>query len=150
MNRKPHEVNMAEFSQIDCNWVAGFVAGDGSFGVKITKRGARFKVELRFRITQHIRDKRLLEAIALLLECGKVVVIIGGEACDLSVITIPDNTNKIIPFFNKHPIGTVKGKDFNDFVSVANLMQQGAHLTPKGLAKIRKIKSNMNNSRVNK
>ena len=63
--------------------------------------------------------------------------------------TIPDNINKVIPFFNQYPIGTVKEKDFKDFALAAEVIKTKAHLTPEGLAKIRLIKSNMNNGRIN-
>ena len=42
----------------DSNWVAGFVTGDGSFDVKITQQQTNnigYRVQLRFRISQHAR-----------------------------------------------------------------------------------------------
>ena len=63
--------------------------------------------------------------------------------------TIPDNINKVIPFFNQYPIRTVKEKNFKDFALAAEIIKTKAHLTLEGLAKIKELKSKMNNSRMN-
>ena len=80
---------------------------------------SKYQVELRFRITQHIRDAHLLGIIAKYLDCGKVYIRSTGNACDLVVNTFPDNINKIIPFFLKHPIGTIKEKKLRYFTKAA-------------------------------
>lgn len=41
----------------------------------------------------------------------------------------------------------IKSKDFNDFVKIAELMKNKAHLTSEGLDKIRKIQIEMNKGR---
>lgn len=148
MERPLHLVNYDKFKSIDPHWLSGFTAGDGSFNIKITERSkTKFQVELRFRITQHIRDSQLLVIIANYLGCGKVYIRSTNLACDLVVHTFPDNINKIIPFFNKYPLRTNKEKDFKSFVLAAECVKNKSHLTPEGLATIRKIKSNMNNNR---
>lgn len=148
LERPLHLVDSVEFLNIDPNWISGFVAGDGSFDIKITNRKSKYQVELRFRITQHIRDAHILGVIAEYLGCGKVYIRSTGLACDLVVINFPDNINKIIPFFNKHPIGTIKENDFKDFILAAELITNKAHLTLEGLAKLKEIKLNMNNLRI--
>ena len=149
LERPLHLVDLDEFKNIDPHWISGFVAGDGTFDIKITQRGSRFQVELRFRITQHIRDAHLLGVIAGYFGCGKVYVRSNGTACDLFINTIPDNINKVIPFFNQYPIRTVKEKNFKDFALAAEIIKTKAHLTLEGLAKIKELKSKMNNSRMN-
>ena len=56
----------------DPNWISGFVSAEGNFDVRMphlnTKLGQR--VQLRFRITQHYRDKILLENIKKYLGCS--------------------------------------------------------------------------------
>lgn len=145
--RPLHLVNSEEFKTIDPNWISGFTDGDGSFSIKITKRINTYQVELRFRITQHIRDAHLLGVIAEYLECGKVYTRYNKLACDLEVYTFKDNIIKVIPLFNKYPLRTVKEKDFKDFISVAGYIKDKHHLTPEGLALITAIKSNMNKFR---
>lgn len=43
-----------------------------------------------------------------------------------------DIYNKVIPFFNNHPLQSVKVLDFQDFCLIANLMENKDHLNPKG------------------
>jgi len=64
------------------------------------------------------------------------------------VTEFSDVTEKIIPFFYKHPIEGKKSLDFAHFKRVAELMKDKAHLTEKGLSQIRLIKSKMNILRV--
>jgi len=148
LERPLHLVNSTEFKNIDPNWISGFVAGDGTFDIKVTKRKSKYQVELRFRITQHIRDAHILGIIAEYLGCGKVYIRSTSLACDLVVNNFPDNINKIIPFFKKYPIGTNKENDFKDFTLASELITNKAHLTIEGLAKINEIKSNMNSLRI--
>nr|WDS46445.1 LAGLIDADG homing endonuclease [Cyathus striatus] len=147
LNRAIHLVNSSEFKTIDPYWISGFVDGDGSFSVKIYQRKTSYQVELRFRITQHIRDAHLLGVIAESLECGKVYTRANNLACDLEVFNFQDVFKKIIPFFQKYPLQTVKEKDFKDFSIVAGYMQNKDHLTPEGLELIRVLKFQMNNFR---
>ena len=150
LDRPLHLVDPAEFKNIDPNWISGFVAGDGTFDIKVTKRKSKYQVELRFRITQHIRDAHILGIIGEYLGCGKVYIRSTGLACDLVVNNFPDNINKIIPFFKKYSIGTIKENDFKDFSLAAELITNKAHLTIEGLAKINEIKLNMNSLRIKK
>lgn len=148
LERPLHLVDLAQFKKIDPNWISGFVAGDGSFDIKINKRKSKYQVELRFRITQHIRDAHILKFIAEYFGCGKVYIRSTGLACDLVVQTFPDNIKKIIPFFKKYPILTFKERDFKDFTLAADLIKNKSHLTVEGLAKIKEIKLNMNSLRI--
>jgi len=75
-----------------------FVAGDGTFDIKITKITNRYQVELRFRITQHIKDAQLFKVIAEYFCCGKIHIRSTGLACDFVVNIFPDNLNKLFFF----------------------------------------------------
>ena len=63
------------------------------------------------------------------------------------IITKFKDNLKIIPFFEKYPIIGVKAKDYQDFVSIIELMKNKVHLTTQGLEKIRLIQSGMNKRR---
>jgi hypothetical protein len=63
------------------------------------------------------------------------------------VTNLSDIKEKIIIFFKEYSILGVKHQDFQDFVEVAGLMEDKAHLTLDGLEKIKKIKSGMNRGR---
>jgi hypothetical protein len=65
----------------------------------------------------------------------------------LVVTKFSDIAEKIIPFFDKHPVQGIKSRDYQDFKRVVELMKVKAHLTIEGLAQIRDIKAGMNTGR---
>lgn len=91
----------------DPNWIAGMVSGDGCFDVRIikltTKKGGS-RVQLRFRITQHDRDIKLMELIIKYLGSGKIYKYSGKSAVSLTIVKFSDITNIIIPLFDKNPL----------------------------------------------
>lgn len=102
-------------------------------------------VKLKFQITQHERDKELLNLIILYFNCGTVK---SDRICKVFTVTnFEDVLNKIIPFFQKYPLHGVKRFEFFDFVKAADLIKDKAHLTSEGLDKILAIKSGMNSGR---
>nr|QBM31582.1 hypothetical protein [Arthrobotrys musiformis] len=58
----------------DPYWIAGFVSGEGNFSVNITKSTNKIgkRVQLRFRVTQHERDLKLLEVLIKYLGTGSI------------------------------------------------------------------------------
>lgn len=135
---------------IDYNWLSGFFSGDGCFFVNTPV--ARncvlgYTVKLSLNITQHLRDKILMEKIVETLMCGNVYKH-SEEAVVLKISTFKDINGDIIPLFNKYPIKGVKYLDFKDFCSVALMVRNKMHLTVEGLDEIRRIKSGMNKGRV--
>lgn len=134
-------------TSLDPNWVAGFTSSEGCFFVVVTKSKTRvgFAVFLRFKITQHLRDKLLMISLIKYFNCGKVYQ--NRNAVDYRVEKFDDIVNKIIPFLKKHWIEGVKAQDFKDFCRVAELMKDKKHLTKEGLEEIKKIKVGMNKGR---
>ena len=131
----------------DPNWIAGFTAAEGCFYVKIAKSNTKigWRVQLWFKITQHIRDKQLMNKLIKSLGCG--IICEREKVIDFRVTKFAYIENKIIPFFNNYPILGVKSKDFSDFVLIAELMKENKHLTKEGLEQIKKIKVGMNTGR---
>lgn len=129
----------------DPKWLAGFSSGEGSFMVLIRKSSSHktgFQVELIFKLTQHLRDEKLISSLVEYLDCGNIHIY--KETVNWRVSKFRYITDKVIPFFDNHPIQGVKYKDFVDFCKVVALMKNKAHLTQDGLDKINKIKSGMN------
>ena len=148
LERPLHLVQPSEFKKINPMWLVGFTDGAGSFGIKTMKRAnGKYQIGVRFRLAQHIRDHHLLTLITEYLGCGKVYLMSGGLACSLEVFSYSDMTTKIIPFFETHSLLTEKAKDFKDLTLVSDLIKNKEHLTVEGLAKINKIKSNINMNR---
>jgi len=108
----------------DLNWIAGFTSAEGCFSVSISQSN-RTKIgqviQLKLKITQHNRDKKLLELIVKSLNCGAVYSH-SKSASDFQVVNFEDITKKIIPFFNQYSILGVKYLDFTDWCNIATLM----------------------------
>lgn len=125
----------------DPNWISGFVDAEGCFFVRLTSTST--SASLVFKIAQHVRYAKLLEEFSKYFNCGyyKFSSKTGGEF----VVTKFDDINKlIIPFFKKYPILGSKSLDFEDFVKVAELIQ---NKTPLSKEWIQQIKSGMNKGR---
>lgn len=134
----------------DSNWLAGFTEAEGCFYVSINKSKTKtgFAVQLKFQITQHSRDKQLMECLETYLGCGRYEARSQNiQAGNFAVSKLSDITEKIIPFFDKYPILGYKSKDYADFKQVSQLIQNKAHLTDEGLDQIKKIKAGMNTGR---
>ena len=134
----------------DPNWVAGFVTGDGGFDVRITQQSSNsigFRVQLRFRISQHERDLKLMEVLVKYLGSGKIYKYPGKPAVVLTIFKFSDINSLIIPFFEKNPLLGVKLIDYLDWCKIANLINKGLHLTEEGINFIREIQSRMNKGR---
>jgi hypothetical protein len=88
------------------NWISGFVSAEGNFDVRIPKLNSKlgYRVQLRFRITQHYRDKILLENIIKYLGSGKLYIYPNYTAVSLVIVNFSDINNIIIPFFEKNPL----------------------------------------------
>nr|AYE93362.1 LAGLIDADG homing endonuclease [Termitomyces sp.] len=87
----------------DPNWISGFVTAEGCFDVNIPESTNKIghRVQLRLRITQHDRDKRLMEHIIKYLGSGKIYKYPKTPAVNVTIINFSDITNILIPFFEK-------------------------------------------------
>lgn len=147
------------------NWISGFASGDSTFSISI-ENSSTSKVGKRVRLIYgtclHIRDRNLLVLISNyfnnlnfgLNNMNKKAVIAkdvnvhtSKNICLLQFKNTSDIYNKIIPFFDKHPIHGVKSLDFEDFKKVANLVESKEHLSKDGLKKIYTIVKSMNLNR---
>jgi len=140
----PYSSNLA----INPYWLAGFVAGDGSFGCY--KRGDKYKnYYCSFRISQNVIDISLLVLIQKYLKCGKVFKFKNGM-CDLSVYAIEDLNKVIVPFFINYKLETSKEKDFICFQEILNVFNKKGFRTEwkkEDLQIIKDLILSMNNYR---
>ena len=104
-----------------------------------------YRVNLLFKLSQHSRNDNLMQYLIEYLDCGNIYK--HQDEISFQVVKFSDLTQKIIPFFKKYPFEGVKLLDFLDFVKVAELMENKAHLTEEGLNEIRAIKAGMNRNR---
>jgi LAGLIDADG endonuclease len=134
---------------LDPNWIAGFAIGEGCFFLSIFKSNKNkigHAVQLIFKLTQHKKDKQVLELIDKFLNCWAVYYH-SENAFVFKVTNFADIKKIIIPMFKVHPIQGIKQLDYQDFFKVAALINKGKHLSHKGLAQILLIKDRMNTKR---
>jgi hypothetical protein len=107
---------------LDPNCISGFVSAEGNFDVRMPATNSKlgYRVQLRFRITQHSRDIRLMEKIVEYFVSGKIYKYSGnavrclGGGNPTTVVDFTQITNIIIPFFQKNPIIDIKLYDYLD------------------------------------
>lgn len=148
----PVKRDIIETTEIsDPMWVAGFVSGEGNFdaGIRKATDTRKERVYLRFRITQHERDLKLMELLIKYLGAGRIEINRRENTTTVTIVVgdFSDIINKIIPFFDLYPILGVKYLDYQDWSKIANKMKLGEHKTQKGLEDIKRIESGMNQAR---
>ena len=135
--------------KLNALWVVGFVDGEGCFFVGInphSEMSARFQVLPEFTVVQHQRDIQLLHALKTFFGCG-VVRRNHGNRMAFRVRRLEHLSERIVPFFEKHPLMSKKRVDFEKFRKVILLMQKGEHLEAEGIERIRAIACTMNTAR---
>jgi len=127
--------------------MAGFSSGDSSFNIKISKSETSklgVRVQLRFSIGLHLREKEFVQHLSTYFDLTKDYVYYGDNSISFQVTNTKDITNVIIPFFMKYPIKGCKSLDFMEFNKVVRIINNNKHLTKEGFNEILNIKSNMN------
>ena len=136
---------------LDSQWIVGFVDGEGCFHVGVARHpemSLGVQVLPEFVVVQHVRDVKVLHALKQHFGCGVVRRNHGDRMC-LRVRKLEHLAERIIPFFERHPLKTLKRQDFVRFRRVILMMQEGRHLTPEGLEQITKVAQGMNRGRTN-
>ena len=147
----PNSNNQQERLKIE-NWIVGFVDGEGCFSVSIIKNSTTksgWQVFPEFVITQGEKSVKSLKAIQSYFNCGKVYINRRKDnhkenLYRYCVRSKKELQEKIIPFFLKNPLRTAKAEDFNKFLKIIKIMNQGRHLKKNGKVKIAKIIQKMN------
>ena len=131
---------------LEVGWyLTGFADGEGSFNVSFRPRkdyGFPWKISLCFNISQ--RDSVILSQYKRHLGCGTMRQRRDGvwyyEVDNL--VAIREN---VIPFFKRFGFRSSKKKrDFAKFVKLAEIMEQGRHLTVEGVEEVLAIRHDMN------
>lgn len=138
------EVNIP--SKLNPNWLSGFITAEGSFFISLyinDKRKAGYAVSLAFSLSQHIRDKELLERLVNFLACGRIMQNPNRQTIEWVITKSDDLNQKLIPFLTKYWLSGVKQLDFNRFKEASLLIENKMHLTPEGVKVIKDIKDSM-------
>ncbi len=131
--------------RLDAQWITGFVDGEGCFHIAISRLPEMtlgWQVLPEFRVVQHQRDVALLQRLKEYFGFG----VVGRNHGDRQEFRVRgmENLEKLIRFFNEHPLQSDKRKDFELFCQVVDMMKQKEHLTKEGLKNIANIASQMN------
>ncbi len=132
-------------------WVVGFVDGEGCFYVGVNRQPSMklgWQVLPEFRVVQHERDVALLEQLREFFRCGQITVN-HGDRKELRIRGLKELSERVVPFFETHPLRTVKRSSFECFAEVIRLMQRGDHLTTEGLTRITELAGRMNRGSQN-
>ena len=132
-------------------WVVGFVDGEGCFFVGVNRQPTMkvgWQVLPEFRVVQHERDVALLEQLREFFGCGRITTN-HGDRQELRIRGLRELSERVVPFFEMHPLRTVKRASFDCFAEVIRLMQRGEHLTLEGLTQIRELAGRMNRGSQN-
>ena len=133
-------------ASLEAYWVVGFVDGEGCFFVGVNghpEMTSGFQVLPEFTVVQHERDVQLLYALKQFFGCG-VVRVNHEDRMAYRVRKLAHLKERIIPFFETHPLKSKKWVDFLKFKKTLLLMDRGEHLTPDGIERIKAIASSMN------
>ncbi len=131
---------------LDSGWITGFVDGEGCFYVGINpheEMSAGYQVLPEFTVVQHERDVQILHALKASFGCG-VVRKNHGDRMAYRVRSLEHLLERIVPFFEKHPLKSKKRQDFIKFRRIVRMMEAGDHLTEDGVEEIRRIAGQMN------
>jgi len=128
-----------QVSRIDDSYFAGFVDGEGCFYVGFSSRKdlpLRWQIITEFHVSQNPGSKNVLEGLKSRLGCGYLKPNHAKSLRDKSWVLIvkdrKDLVEKVVPFFEKHPLHTAKYKDFLVFRKILQMILKGKHLTKEG------------------
>jgi hypothetical protein len=116
------------------NWIVGFVDGEGCFSfslIKSKKLKFGYQIQGEFTVVQHKRDIQLLYKLKEYFGCGAVAVN-HGERYHWRVKNLDHFLTIIIPYFEKHPLQTVKRLQLPVFKEICLLLASKRHLEEEG------------------
>ena len=130
------------------NFITGFVDGEGCFEIAIqTKnlgaKGVRYNYNFRFSISQHKKDRALLEEIQKYFGGVGSVTKLGEDAVRYQVGSL-SNLALVINHFDKYPLITQKQADYLLFKQAFDLVSRKEHLTKEGFNQLLAIKASIN------
>lgn len=134
-------------SDLDPNFITGFTDAEGSFMLSILKNSERhigWSVGIRFEISLHQRDEKLLNQINAYFQGAGIVTKFGVDKVSYRVNNLEEIITFIIPHFEKFPLNTKKREDFELFSKAAGMIRNKEHLTLEGLDKLVSIRASMN------
>lgn len=138
---------------LSADYIVGLTDGEGSFCVyllppKQSHGSVHYRVQCRYYIKMREDDLPLLQKVRGFWGCGKIYFQkeyrknqrhnYRFEIFDYELLSAV-----VVPFFKKYPLQSKRIKDFKLFCKILELAMKKAHRTPKGIARIKKLKMQM-------
>lgn len=134
-------------------YITGFVEGEGTFHIAMyrdPKMKYRIKIIPEFHINQSYLRINTLQEIKSYFCCGYIKENHKNRFNDVTFVYVVRDRNdllrKIIPFFKKYPLLSIKQKSFELFSEIVKSMSQNQHSTIQGVKEIIQKAFLMNNS----
>jgi hypothetical protein len=125
------------------DYLSGYIDGEGSFHVAIqanasTNCGWQLIPELH--VSQNPERASILRLLRNHLDCGYIKPNGRAGGRDSSLVYVVRNRSdlleKVIPFFESHPILSEKRLEFETFAQIVRAMARGEHLSEKGFKRL--------------
>ena len=133
--------------RLDPWFVTGLAEGEGCFCVSFAVRPTlKVGLEARpsFSLSLNERDRELLGGLQTFFECGWIRESRGDRTWKYEVRSLADLKDRIVPHFEAYPLHGAKRRSFGGFAEVCQMIGQGDHLRPEGMAEIVRIAYEMN------
>jgi hypothetical protein len=121
------------------HYIAGFVDGEGSFHVAFQRNPdvrIGWQAVPEFHVSQNVSSRHVLEAIRDRLGCGIIKENHRGSRNDQTHVLVVRNrqdlTTKVIPFFDRYTLHTVKKTDFQSFKRIVEMMNSAYSMNANG------------------
>ena len=128
--------------------LTGFVDGDGSFSISVTKSkndNLICKVQPVFTIGLHIKDLPFLLSIKKYFkDIGNIYTSGNRDIVYYNVSSVKEIMEHIIPHFDSFPLVTQKQADYILYKEIVSRMANKKHLTNSGLIKILSLRASLN------
>ena len=132
-------------------YIVDFVEGEGTFHIAFYRdpnMKQRIKVIPEFHINQSYLRISTLKEIHKYFGCGYIKVNHAQRVNDDTYVYVvrdrEDLCNKIIPFFRKYPLRSIKQESFMKFAEIVEMIKSGKHRELAGIKKIIKLAYQMN------
>ena len=133
--------------RLDPWFVTGLTEGEGCFCVSIAIR-PKMKVGLEarpsFSLSLNERDRDLLGGLQAFFECGWIRESPSDRTFKYEVRSVRELLDRIVPHFEAYPLLGAKRRSCEGLAQVCEMMWQGHHLRPDGMAEIVKLAYEMN------
>ena len=97
-----------------------------------------------FSLSLNARDRELLGALQAFFECGWIRESRSDRTFKYEARSVSDLVDRIVPHFEAYPLHGAKRHSFHGFARVCQMIGQGDHLRPEGMAEIVRIAYEMN------